>query len=127
MIRTSLALALGILVSGPALAAHTYVCSVNVLSPGAAGWLGSEGAVTVSLHSGPRCTGTYQGMKAFCSADHTSSSCAAGVAHPPNTLLLSAQMLQGAMERGAPVTGQGRRCNGGARSTCWGNFQILPP
>lgn len=128
MFRKSLIIpALGLALSGPAMAANAYVCSVNVLSPGAAGWLGTEGAVTVTLYSGPRCTGTYQGVKAFCSDGHTSASCAAGVTQPSNTLLMSAQMLQSAMERGAPVIGQGRRCNGGASSTCWGNFQIVAP
>lgn len=126
MFRKTLVLACGLLATG-ASCASSFVCTVNVISPGAAGWLGYEGAVGVSLYSGPRCTGAIVGVRYLCSKGHTSASCAAGVEQSAPALLQSAAMLQNAMDRSNPVSGQGRRCNGGFSNNCWGNFVIEAP
>ena len=94
-----------------------YVCYVR-RNPGS-GTHGTAGSVTAQYYSQPGCVGTLQGVRYYCSANATATSCAAGsnYTYTREDLNMLASMLQSAAIADQKVQHDDTTCIGGAQ-TC---------
>lgn len=77
-----------------------YVCKTSLTIPSHSSYYGDHGYISVTLYSGPACTGTYKGLAFTFSRGATSSMANTGFLYDQPTLLYLAQGLrQAAIQR----------------------------
>jgi hypothetical protein len=108
----------------PALAAQ-YVCSTTLRLPGAAGSLGTNGAVGITTYSGPFCTGNAVAIRKFCGWNNSSSSCAVGIQLGEATINAIFSSAQAAARDGNEVSFQVASCKVTGLPDCVNDFTVF--